>query len=257
MCADGAVGSPENGPYDRIILTVGAWDLAPAWPEQLAGGGRLVLPLSLRSVQRSVAFERSSDHLASVSIVNCGFMSLRGELADPDPARPLGDGTGLFLKLGDERTVDAAALCAALGEPGELIPLGVSVTPADVMGGLGLWLAMRDADVGQLSAFGAAADRSLVPVLVSVPGMSLTTVLVGDNGLAALVRDEDSDSLAVQSFGPAADLARRLAAHVRLGSPRPPLDSTAAHPGLSTGRDDRRARIYVIDKHHTRLLIDW
>lgn len=262
VCADGAVGAPENGPYDRMILTVGAWDLAPAWLEQLADGGRLVLPLSLRGMQRSVAFERSGDHLASVSIVNCGFMPLRGALADPEPARPLGDQTGLFLKLGDERTVDAAALCAALGQPGQRVPLGVSVTPADVMGGLGLWLAMLDADVGQLSAFGAAADRSVVPALVRVPGMSLTTVLVGDSGLAALARpDEDSDSgstLAAQSFGPADDLARRLAAHVRAWD-RQGRPSTAELRIRAYPRDamtDDTASM-VIDKRHTRLLIDW
>jgi len=48
VCADGANGWSEACPYDRIILTVGAWDLSPAWIDQLAGGGRLVLPLSVR-----------------------------------------------------------------------------------------------------------------------------------------------------------------------------------------------------------------
>src|SRR5437870_2678788 len=28
---DGGLGHPEGAPYDRIVLTVGAWDIAPAW----------------------------------------------------------------------------------------------------------------------------------------------------------------------------------------------------------------------------------
>jgi len=33
--ADGGYGYPPDAPYDRIILTVGVWDLVPAWLEQL------------------------------------------------------------------------------------------------------------------------------------------------------------------------------------------------------------------------------
>src|SRR5258708_24206156 len=31
LCGDGALGYPEAAPYDRIILTAGTWDIAPAW----------------------------------------------------------------------------------------------------------------------------------------------------------------------------------------------------------------------------------
>ena len=30
-CADGGYGDPDGAPYDRIIVTAGAWDIAPAW----------------------------------------------------------------------------------------------------------------------------------------------------------------------------------------------------------------------------------
>src|ERR671910_220398 len=43
-CGDGGLGHPAGAPYDRIVLTVGAWDLAPAWWDQLAAGGRLLAP---------------------------------------------------------------------------------------------------------------------------------------------------------------------------------------------------------------------
>jgi protein-L-isoaspartate(D-aspartate) O-methyltransferase len=35
FCADGGYGYPDRAPYDRIIVTTGAWELLPAWVEQL------------------------------------------------------------------------------------------------------------------------------------------------------------------------------------------------------------------------------
>ena len=36
VCGDGAAGVPDYAPYDRIIVTAGAWDLAPQWLTQLS-----------------------------------------------------------------------------------------------------------------------------------------------------------------------------------------------------------------------------
>jgi protein-L-isoaspartate(D-aspartate) O-methyltransferase len=45
VLADTANGVPERAPFDRIIVTAGVWDLPSAWADQLAVGGRLVVPL--------------------------------------------------------------------------------------------------------------------------------------------------------------------------------------------------------------------
>src|SRR6266568_17437 len=45
ICWDGAAGWPGRAPYDGIIVTAGASNLAPAWLSQLAPAGRLVVPL--------------------------------------------------------------------------------------------------------------------------------------------------------------------------------------------------------------------
>ncbi|MET3806071.1 protein-L-isoaspartate(D-aspartate) O-methyltransferase [Nakamurella sp. UYEF19] len=265
VCSDGAEGWAANAPYDRIILTAGAGDLTPAWVEQLAPGGRLVLPLSLRGAQRSVAFERSGDHLASVSIVDCGFMPLRGTLARPGAVHQLGEVPGLLLKPGDGREVDAAALSAALRQPGEAFTTGVSVIPAEVMGGLGLWLALHEPDVGHLSALGEALGRGLAPAAVLFPGMALTTVLLGEQGLAALVRADEAGvpadrfDLQVQPFGQGAtDLAHRLATQVlawqAAGRPLTTALRIRAYPRNVAGDE---ANPMVIDTAHARLLLDW
>jgi protein-L-isoaspartate(D-aspartate) O-methyltransferase len=47
---DGALGVPEAAPFDRILVSAGAGDIAPAWVSQLGDDGRLVLPFCHRSV---------------------------------------------------------------------------------------------------------------------------------------------------------------------------------------------------------------
>lgn len=273
VCADGADGWPDRAPYDRVILTVGAWDLAPAWTQQLAAGGRLLLPLSLRGVQRSVAFEAAGDHLASVSVLPCAFMPLRGAMAGPEPIRPLGPEPGLFLELDREGGLDLRALYAALDQPGEVVPTGVRVTAEEVFDGLALSLALHQPDAGRLCAVGAAAHRGLVPPLLTVPGMAATAVLVGQRELAALVRltqqpDQQADDtdqpgafqLGVRAFGAGGgELTQRLAAAVRRWdtSGRPATTEMRIQAYPTGSALDGRDKAAVLDKRHTRLLLDW
>ncbi|MGH2515367.1 MAG: methyltransferase domain-containing protein, partial [Ktedonobacterales bacterium] len=96
VAADGAEGWPEGAPYDRIILTVGAADITPAWFEQLAEGGILLLPLLLGGIESSTAFRKRDGALVSESLALCGFMRLRGAEASPEQSVALPDGRRLF-----------------------------------------------------------------------------------------------------------------------------------------------------------------
>ncbi|WP_326598229.1 methyltransferase, FxLD system [Streptomyces sp. NBC_01803] len=78
LVADGELGAPEQSPFDRIIVAVGAWDIPPAWFEQLTDEGRIVVPLRVRGLTRSVAFERNGDHLVSRDYELCGFVPMQG-----------------------------------------------------------------------------------------------------------------------------------------------------------------------------------
>ena len=69
---------PEGAPYDRIVVTVTAWDIAPAWIEQLAEHGRIVVPLRLRGQTRSVALDLVDGRLESRSTRLCGFVCMQG-----------------------------------------------------------------------------------------------------------------------------------------------------------------------------------
>ena len=45
LAGDGFFGAPERAPFDRIIVTAAAEAIPTALVEQLAEGGKLVLPL--------------------------------------------------------------------------------------------------------------------------------------------------------------------------------------------------------------------
>jgi protein-L-isoaspartate(D-aspartate) O-methyltransferase len=90
--ADGAFGVPERAPYDRIVVTVTAWDIAGAWLRQLRPDGRIVVPLRMRGQTRSIAFDLVGDHLESRSTTLCGFVSMQGAGADYERLVPLQEG---------------------------------------------------------------------------------------------------------------------------------------------------------------------
>jgi protein-L-isoaspartate(D-aspartate) O-methyltransferase len=124
VVGDGGLGCPDHAPYDRVIATVGAWDLPLAWLDQLAPTGRVVVPLRLRgSITRSIGFERDAvapDLLRwrSVSSEMCSFMPLRGGVAD-DPARsvPLALDGGITLAAHQDQNIDATALSDVISQP--------------------------------------------------------------------------------------------------------------------------------------------
>jgi protein-L-isoaspartate(D-aspartate) O-methyltransferase len=69
----------DGGPFDRIIVTFGAWDIAPTWLSSLVRHGRLIVPLRLRGLTRSVAFVRDGDGLVSTSYRLARFVPAQGD----------------------------------------------------------------------------------------------------------------------------------------------------------------------------------
>ena len=116
---DGALGYEEGAPYDRIIATVGARGVPHAWLEQLAPGGRLLVPQRLTgTVSRSIAYEWRDGRLKSLSSEMNTFMPLRHGIADDDRhVIPLtSDGTVRLQAPAGER-IDAEALAGVLDQP--------------------------------------------------------------------------------------------------------------------------------------------
>ncbi|MYW01846.1 methyltransferase, FxLD system [Streptomyces sp. SID3343] len=119
LTRDGALGHAAGAPFDRIIATVGAHGVPHAWLDQLAPGGRLVVPQRLKgSVSRSIAYEQRDGRWTSVSSRMNTFMPLRRGIADDDRrVIPLGFGGAVRLQAPAGQPIDAEALAGVLDQP--------------------------------------------------------------------------------------------------------------------------------------------
>ncbi|MEZ0394026.1 MAG: protein-L-isoaspartate(D-aspartate) O-methyltransferase [Desulfurococcaceae archaeon] len=79
VVGDGTLGLPEKAPFDRIIVTAAAPDVPPPLVEQLANGGRLVIPVGDLFVQRLLVLQKDSEGKISRRYgAECVFVPLIG-----------------------------------------------------------------------------------------------------------------------------------------------------------------------------------
>lgn len=159
VAGDGEDGHPPGAPYDRVIVTVGAWELPAAWAAQLAPDGLLVAPLRMRGLTRCAALERVGGTWRSRSMHECGFMPVRGTGAVAERNIPLG-GTGIVIRLDDGQPADADALQHALATGPAQVWTGIEVTAT---GELDFWLAGLDGFFRLLAGGDAAARAGITP----------------------------------------------------------------------------------------------
>ncbi|WP_338672210.1 methyltransferase, FxLD system [Streptomyces sp. SCSIO 30461] len=116
---DGALGYTEAAPYDRIIATVGAHGVPHAWLQQLAPGGRLLVPQRLKgTVSRSIAYEQRDGRWVSLGSEMNTFMPLRRGIADDDRrVIPLSTDGAVRLQAPAGLNIDADALAGVLDQP--------------------------------------------------------------------------------------------------------------------------------------------
>lgn len=276
---DGALGLPSRAPFDRIILTAASNDIAPAWRDQLARpAGRIVLPLSLRGSQRTVAFAQANAHLVSISSRACSFIPLRGRLASSSRRLSLGPTGGIVAGLHDDTaTWEVAAGFGArmydrLAGPYRDWPTRVPAGARDLGEGFGLWLALRERNACSLWADATVPEaRQLVPPLFSIPGRWHATLgLVDEDGLVLLARSEIGagpgkhqegrpSEIMVRGFGADQALAERLRGHLTewhaVGRPGDEALRIRAYPAKSAV--EAAAGQAVVDTPSTRLVVDW
>lgn len=75
---DGSAGWPEHAPYDVIVVSAGAPRVPPLLVDQLADGGRLVVPVGTREEQTLVVVRRVGDHYETREDTRCRYVDLRG-----------------------------------------------------------------------------------------------------------------------------------------------------------------------------------
>jgi protein-L-isoaspartate(D-aspartate) O-methyltransferase len=76
--ADGYDGHAAGAPYDRIVVTVGSPDVSPAWRDQLASGGRLVVPVTGADGRGlCLTLDEVDGRLEQRRSLPCGFVTMR------------------------------------------------------------------------------------------------------------------------------------------------------------------------------------
>ncbi|ALG14556.1 protein-L-isoaspartate O-methyltransferase [Kibdelosporangium phytohabitans] len=259
VLGDGEHGAAERGPFDRIIVTAGAWDIPPAWIDQLAADGRIVVPLRVRGLERSFVLARDGDHLVSTGHRLCGFVAMQGEGANQERLTLL-RGEEVALRIDGETPTDPDGLGASLDMPRVEVWSGVEVGGFEEFHEMDLWLATKADHFGLLVAQQSARDSGLV-----APGtrMGAKTIIDGATFAYRTTRptseERTSFEFGVYAHGPDAQrLAEDYANLVRVwdrdhrygpGAHIEVWPANSPATGLPHGR--------VIGKRHTRVSISW
>jgi protein-L-isoaspartate(D-aspartate) O-methyltransferase len=251
LCADGAAGYPPLAPYDRLVATVGVSDLAPAWLDQAAKDALIMVPLDVSGTQILVTFCRYGEHWASRSAEPCGFIRMRGALADTSRIIPLGD--TMHLTIPEADAVDPQALTAALAGPVTTVPVAARLSGDWPYLHLRLWLAVSEPWQCALDEYGDTPHLAGAPFRRKT--WRSTFGIVSRTGLAVLRTSEDGPSAA--GYGPdGAELAARLARHVAdweaAGRPGTEGLHVDAYPRSGPGQPQPGV---VIGRPHTRFAI--
>ncbi|GAA5015380.1 methyltransferase, FxLD system [Actinopolymorpha pittospori] len=270
---DGALGHTQRAPYDRVIVSTGAWDVPPAWLDQLTPKGRLVVPLRLPAWSQSVAFERAEDCWASLSRRTCGFIPMDGPAGNPARNIPLVDDEGVLadgdvvLRIDDDRKVDAAALAHAFTRPRQEVWTGVMMDNLEPQAYDHMLLRLATSLDGacKLNVSGDVFDRRLVVTVFRWGGLAVCE----EDSLAYVTSRRTGDlidgterswfELGVFAHGPqAADLADRVAGQIRDWNHNHRANSEPRIEIHPIGTPDARLRdAYVVDKRHTRVAVSW
>ena len=81
---DGTLGWPENGPYDAIIVTAGGPEIPAPLVEQLAEGGRLVIPVGDQHSQELKRVVKLEGDIQVETLTSVRFVDLIGEHGWPN-----------------------------------------------------------------------------------------------------------------------------------------------------------------------------
>ncbi|MEU5992845.1 methyltransferase, FxLD system [Spirillospora sp. NPDC047418] len=245
--------------FDRILVTVGAWDIFPAWLDQLTAEGVLVMPLRMNGITRTIAFRRHGDHLASIDVELAGFVPMRGEGAHTERTFLLPDRHGKHIKLqfDSEAPEPISGLDGVLASEPLAAWSGVTIANGVSFADLHLWLAAFlpgfcrvGADPGTELAsqlgkswfpFGAVRDGSFA-YLAARPALDGGGVEFGATAYGA------------RSQAAATALTEQVRAWDRHGRSCEPTFGfwpTGSHPAPPPGRSA------VLTKHHGAISISW
>ncbi len=258
---DAEYGYADGAPWDRIIVTAGAWDIPSIWIEQLAPGGRIVVPLRMRGLTRSVVLERDGDHLVSLDYHLCGFVPMQGVSARDQRLIPLAgsgpEGPEVGLRVEEEQLLDVAGLRQALLEPAVTRWSGVDFDQVDE---LDFYIGTSASVFGLLAARASAVDSGLV---ARSAARGAPTLIRGGSFAYRTKRPVEGTEryeTGVIAHGPEADaVADEYVALLKTWDSdlrdRRPAARIEVFPTATSTSDLPEGR--VIEKAHSRIVVSW
>jgi protein-L-isoaspartate(D-aspartate) O-methyltransferase len=78
LVGDGTIGWSRYAPYDAILVAAGGPEVPRPLMEQLAEGGRMLIPVGSRTMQRLMLVERHGDGFEQREVTECTFVPLLG-----------------------------------------------------------------------------------------------------------------------------------------------------------------------------------
>jgi protein-L-isoaspartate(D-aspartate) O-methyltransferase len=83
LVGDGSVGWTRYSPYDAILVAAAAPSVPPALVDQLAPGGRLLIPVGDRKLQQLTLLRKQGGTVETETVTACTFVPLVGRFAWP------------------------------------------------------------------------------------------------------------------------------------------------------------------------------
>jgi protein-L-isoaspartate(D-aspartate) O-methyltransferase len=257
VLADAEYGVPDFAPYDRILVTVGAWDIPPAWIDQLVEGGLLVVPLKVHGLMRTVALVRDGNRLVSESARLFGFVPMQGAGAHDSTKLVLRE--GVTLVFDEQPPADLTNLAGVLESEPLVVDSGAGLRREEPWATMQMWLATTLPGFCRIMVDSTAIEASDQPLGGGYTGMAAVD---GANLAYAATRDLGGNDLAleVHAYGPApAGLANAFAEqlaiwdHGHRGGPGPQY---LIYPAATDEAELPTADL-IVAKRHARVLISW
>lgn len=229
ITGDGTRGHADGAPYDRAIITAATWDVPAVLLDQVAGGGRVLVPVELKGGDGCdvTVLQRQSTALVAERSVPGWFVPLQGggqdRRADALASLPAGEATGRrSLPLGIDGNNGAAPaarlfrtflgrtepgfVAASLGADAgwrpwlAISPSGMAVQPfglAEADGSVGLWQAGELVSYGGNTAVARLARTYARWAALGLPGAGAFRLEVCKAGTAP----PNSDRVSVEARG--------------------------------------------------------
>lgn len=258
ITADGALGAPDHAPFDRIIVTVGAWDLPTAWWNQLAPDGRLVVPLRWRGQTRVIAFTRADGPWRSDWVELCGFVPMIGQ--EGEHSGPIDTDGQVTLYWDADQPINLTTLHAVLDQPKTTAWSGIIIGPNESFDGVWLRLTATEPGTCRIAAQPTAVESGRCTPAIA----TRSPAIVQENSLAYFTLrrlDDDGDKrrweLGAIGHGPHGEqLADTMCEHIRLWDHDRSADPVVT-AYLHDTPDDQLPDTPVITKPAIRMIVSY